>query len=201
MPGPTTFLDALQSIFYLSRKISDDLFLAVATKIFPVRSPKLSDDRFYLFFFAFFQNFPFFYFSNFKIFFLVVLKKIFSVWSPKLSDDRFYLFFLAIYQNFPFFQLSNFTIRFLDVPLRVDARGRRTPSARHCQQGNKLGAQLGPMSITKLSPNWACQTGPVHCHKFLLPGIRQLSECAIYVPCGDQLHRGTFIFQIETNKE
>src|SRR6218665_2180779 len=25
------------------------------------------------------------------------------------------------------------------------------------QKGNKLGSQLGPMSITKLSPNWACQ--------------------------------------------
>src|SRR6218665_2518956 len=26
------------------------------------------------------------------------------------------------------------------------------------------------MSITKLSPNWACQMGPIHCPKFLLPG-------------------------------
>src|SRR6218665_329940 len=34
-----------------------------------------------------------------------------------------------------------------------------------------LGAQLGPMSITKLSPNWACQMGPVHCPKFVLPGF------------------------------
>ena len=34
-----------------------------------------------------------------------------------------------------------------------------------------LGAQLGPMSITKLSPNWACQMGPIHCPKFLLSGI------------------------------
>src|SRR6218665_1384192 len=25
-----------------------------------------------------------------------------------------------------------------------------------------LGAQLGPLSITKLSPNWACQMGPIH---------------------------------------
>src|SRR6218665_2011342 len=33
-----------------------------------------------------------------------------------------------------------------------------------------LGAQLGPVSITKLSPNWACQMGPIHCPKFLLPG-------------------------------
>ena len=33
-----------------------------------------------------------------------------------------------------------------------------------------LGAQLGPMSITKLSPNWACQMGPIHCPKFLLSG-------------------------------
>src|SRR6218665_3012400 len=34
-----------------------------------------------------------------------------------------------------------------------------------------LGAQLGPMSITKLSPNWARQMGPIHCPKFLLSGI------------------------------
>src|SRR6218665_1030623 len=26
------------------------------------------------------------------------------------------------------------------------------------------------MSITKLSRNWACQMGPIHCPKFLLPG-------------------------------
>src|SRR6218665_2661228 len=38
------------------------------------------------------------------------------------------------------------------------------------QEGNKLGSQLGPMSITKLSSNWACQMGPIHCPKFLLPG-------------------------------
>src|SRR6218665_984581 len=38
------------------------------------------------------------------------------------------------------------------------------------QYGNKLGSQLGSMSITKLSPNWACQMGPIHCPKFLLPG-------------------------------
>src|SRR6218665_958487 len=35
-----------------------------------------------------------------------------------------------------------------------------------------LGAQLGPMGITKLSPNWACQMGPIHCPKFLLSGVR-----------------------------
>src|SRR6218665_3754002 len=34
-----------------------------------------------------------------------------------------------------------------------------------------LGAQLGPMSITKLSPNWACQMGPIYCPKFLLSGM------------------------------
>src|SRR6218665_1118934 len=33
-----------------------------------------------------------------------------------------------------------------------------------------LGAQMGPLSITKLSPNWACQMGPIHCPKFLLSG-------------------------------
>src|SRR6218665_3942388 len=38
------------------------------------------------------------------------------------------------------------------------------------QQGNEFGSQLGPMSITKLSSNWACQMGPIHCPKFLLPG-------------------------------
>src|SRR6218665_373280 len=42
-----------------------------------------------------------------------------------------------------------------------------------CPIGNKLGSQLGPMSITKLSPNWACQMGPIHCPKFLLPGMTQ----------------------------
>src|SRR6218665_1393010 len=26
------------------------------------------------------------------------------------------------------------------------------------------------MSITKLSPNWACQMGPIHCPKFFLSG-------------------------------
>ena len=26
------------------------------------------------------------------------------------------------------------------------------------------------MSITKLTPNWACQMGPIHCPKFLLSG-------------------------------
>src|SRR6218665_3313902 len=31
-------------------------------------------------------------------------------------------------------------------------------------------AQMGPLSITKLSPNWACQMGPIHCPKFLLSG-------------------------------
>ena len=39
------------------------------------------------------------------------------------------------------------------------------------QNGNKLGSQLGPMSITKLSSNWACQMGPIHCPKFLLSGV------------------------------
>src|SRR6218665_455111 len=34
-----------------------------------------------------------------------------------------------------------------------------------------LGAQLGPMSITKLYPNWACQMGPIHCPKFVLSGF------------------------------
>src|SRR6218665_3494904 len=33
-----------------------------------------------------------------------------------------------------------------------------------------LGAQLRPVSITKLSPNWACQMGPIHLIKFLLSG-------------------------------
>src|SRR6218665_3331649 len=45
------------------------------------------------------------------------------------------------------------------------------------QKGNKLGSQLGPMSITKLSPNWACQMVPIHCHNFLLSG---LFHCGFY---------------------
>src|SRR6218665_610502 len=39
-----------------------------------------------------------------------------------------------------------------------------------------LGAQLGPMSIIKLSRNWACQMGPIHCPKFLLSGSWRLIE-------------------------
>src|SRR6218665_3292540 len=34
-----------------------------------------------------------------------------------------------------------------------------------------LGAQQGPVSITKLSPNWASQMGPNHCPKILLSGL------------------------------
>src|SRR6218665_2570718 len=44
-----------------------------------------------------------------------------------------------------------------------------------------LGAQLGPVSITKLSPNWACQMSPIHLVKFLLSGCLSVrlsvSEC------------------------
>src|SRR6218665_386961 len=58
------------------------------------------------------------------------------------------------------------------------------------QKGNKLGSQLGPMSITKLSLNWACQMGPIHCPKFFLPGflllslfeVSPLSLLGLYVP-------------------
>src|SRR6218665_72505 len=39
-----------------------------------------------------------------------------------------------------------------------------------------LGAQMGPLSITKLSPNWACQMGPIHCPKFLLSGRQALDQ-------------------------
>src|SRR6218665_1952073 len=46
-----------------------------------------------------------------------------------------------------------------------------------------LGAQLGPMSITKLSPNWACQMGPIHCPKFLLSGESPLGVCPIRLFC------------------
>src|SRR6218665_3393901 len=38
------------------------------------------------------------------------------------------------------------------------------------QYVNKLGSQLAPMSITKLSPNWACQLSPIHYINFLLSG-------------------------------
>src|SRR6218665_1264887 len=37
--------------------------------------------------------------------------------------------------------------------------------------GPKFGNQLGPMSITKLSPNWACQMDPIYCPKLLLSGL------------------------------
>src|SRR6218665_4095572 len=33
-----------------------------------------------------------------------------------------------------------------------------------------LGDQLGPMSITKLSPNWACKMGPFYFPKFCCQG-------------------------------
>src|SRR6218665_396590 len=42
-------------------------------------------------------------------------------------------------------------------------------------------AKLGQTScfpyngIIKLSPNWACQMGPIHCPKFLLPGMFALT--------------------------
>ena len=40
-------------------------------------------------------------------------------------------------------------------------------------QVNEFGNQLmGPMSITKLSPNWGCQLGPNYCPKFLLSGLK-----------------------------
>src|SRR6218665_1040987 len=35
------------------------------------------------------------------------------------------------------------------------------------------------MSITKLSPNWACQMGPIHCPKFLLSGTQPI-YCIVY---------------------
>src|SRR6218665_2412582 len=60
------------------------------------------------------------------------------------------------------------------------------------QKENKLGSQLGPMSITKLSPNWACQMGPIHCINFLLsgpplwnklpPALRQMSDPSYELP-------------------
>src|SRR6218665_3712390 len=45
-----------------------------------------------------------------------------------------------------------------------------------------LGAQLGPLSITKLSPNWACQMGPIHCPKFLLSGSTLLHSPTSHHP-------------------
>src|SRR6218665_4052594 len=36
--------------------------------------------------------------------------------------------------------------------------------------GNELGAQLGPMSIAKLSPDWACQMDPIHFSKLCCLG-------------------------------
>ena len=39
-----------------------------------------------------------------------------------------------------------------------------------CLIGHKLGAQLGPMNIAKLSPYWACQKGSVIALKFCCLG-------------------------------
>src|SRR6218665_2031934 len=48
------------------------------------------------------------------------------------------------------------------------------------QKGNKLGSQLGQMSITKLSPNWACQMGPIHFINFLLSGTSfDMTLCSV----------------------
>src|SRR6218665_2470258 len=45
-----------------------------------------------------------------------------------------------------------------------------------------LGAQLGPLSITKLSPNWACQMGPIHFINFLLSGSETDKETETSFP-------------------
>src|SRR6218665_1069256 len=50
-----------------------------------------------------------------------------------------------------------------------------------------LGAQLGPLSITKLSPNWACQMGPIHFINFLLSGNRSLQFFLTFI------HSSSFI--------
>src|SRR6218665_2999337 len=39
------------------------------------------------------------------------------------------------------------------------------------------------MSITKLSPNWACQMGPIHCPKFLLSGMSQNRTHSVQQVC------------------
>src|SRR6218665_1467133 len=64
-----------------------------------------------------------------------------------------------------------------------------------------LGAQQGPMSITKLSPNWASQMGPNHCPKILLSGSQSALEFfPIHCPngrLGQDLGFGGFAFALK----
>jgi len=59
-----------------------------------------------------------------------------------------------------------------------------------------LGAQLGPLSITKLSPNWACQLGPIHFINFLLSG--SLRMCARHVDSTNP-GRSNLVFRSKTD--
>jgi len=46
---------------------------------------------------------------------------------------------------------------------------------------------MGPLSITKLSPNWACQMDPIYFINFLLSGLLlasgKLLPVVVYVLC------------------
>jgi len=44
------------------------------------------------------------------------------------------------------------------------------------QYGNEFGIQLGPMSIPKLSPNWATQMGPILFLNFCCLGTFNLTS-------------------------
>src|SRR6218665_3230907 len=59
-----------------------------------------------------------------------------------------------------------------------------------------LGAQLEPVSITKLSPNWACQMGPIHCPTFLLYGTGYESQVIIMQCCRSFHEHSQKIFKI-----
>src|SRR6218665_1545012 len=52
-----------------------------------------------------------------------------------------------------------------------------------------LGAQLGPISLTKLSPNWACQMGPIHCPNFLLFGWYTHTHTQTHTHTNTHTHR------------
>src|SRR6218665_1697486 len=48
-------------------------------------------------------------------------------------------------------------------------------------KGNELGTQMGPMSKTKLSPNWYCQMGPIHFPTFLLSELYQSYQKILFI--------------------
>src|SRR6218665_2298292 len=63
-----------------------------------------------------------------------------------------------------------------------------------------LRAQLGPVSITKLSPNWACQMGPIHLIKFLLSGEGRWSNADTCGHGGGGYEKGSIFADVLYNE-